>query len=709
MSKAAAASSAASSCVATTAAPPPITAAVRGPAFLNTAPGRRAIGRPGTFLWAKKKAEEEDAEEEELGEDEDGEWEYEYVYEDDEGEEAEEEVEGDEDDGGAAAGPDDAGVEEEEVFHDEVDEVYAEDDDAGDAGMLEADDDEDVAEAGTLEAEYDDAESGGDDDDDVGVVAAAVAEAPQDDEPASDLDYVEDDLIPLQDPTEDDGEAYAAQRSFLDEEVPRLDYVSKSKDNILRSKVEQAGIPGSWEKTYDDVFAEFLTKKEILEAEKKADAASMSEEDIKKIADLSGEMAEATEELDALEGSDAFPPDGPDLASRGYTNADLVEIDRLSRESFSISKAMEDGTWEGYTRFDLIDPEEGWDRLNLTDPVQFDECETVLEEMDDDDRPIYHPEKMLLYDLNFDVYNLMLAAFKHNPDAPVILPQWLYQVECYSKYRHVQDAGFTIDWDEADKIADAAELGRYWKGLGYDEIPKQTSQETNIVKIEKPDDDDYQIAHLQEWMKEVYDPKFDEVFFDDDSFMPYDSVFSDEFYNKDPPKDQVELEKLLKEFKADAQEAGNLTSAEEVQMQEFMDGMVSMKNFTSRVEHDSPEASDFRGHLVVACGTSDADLEVAEAITLRFESEFGRKVFVESRVYKHAKDEDYLFEVWLEGFDIDLLHSKRRATFGSAQWDGPAECDEGQIEYLVDEVTYLISDDHRFSYRLFEYEGIDEG
>ena len=88
---------------------------------------------------------------------------------------------------------------------------------------------------------------------------------------------------------------------------------------------------------------------------------------------------------------------------------------------------------------------------------------------------------------------------------------------------------------------------------------------------------------------------------------------------------------------------------------------------------------------------------------------FGLKVFVETRVYGHAKPEDFLFEVWLESYDIDLIHSKRRATLSSTTWDGPSECDDAQIDYLVDQVGYLISDDHRYSYRIFEYEGIDEG
>ena len=103
------------------------------------------------------------------------------------------------------------------------------------------------------------------------------------------------------------------------------------------------------------------------------------------------------------------------------------------------------------------------------------------------------------------------------------------------------------------------------------------------------------------------------------------------------------------------------------------------------------------------------DLEIAEKITQIMEREFGKRVFVETRVYKHARPEDYVFEVWLESYDIDLLHSKRKATFSTVSWDGPAECDAEAIDYLVEEVRYLISDDHRYSYRIFEYEGIEEG
>jgi hypothetical protein len=39
-------------------------------------------------------------------------------------------------------------------------------------------------------------------------------------------------------------------------------------------------------------------------------------------------------------------------------------------------------------------------------------------------------------------------------------------------------------------------------------------------------------------------------------------------------------------------------------------------------------------------------------------------------------------------------------------WDGPAECDDEEIEYLVKEVGFLISDDQRYSYR-YDFEMVE--
>jgi hypothetical protein len=66
-----------------------------------------------------------------------------------------------------------------------------------------------------------------------------------------------------------------------------------------------------------------------------------------------------------------------------------------------------------------------------------------------------------------------------------------------------------------------------------------------------------------------------------------------------------------------------------------------------------------------------------------------------------AREEDNVFEIWLESYEIDLLHSKKRATsVGTQDWTGPAEVDDAQIDYLTERVRFLISDDARYSYRM---------
>lgn len=123
------------------------------------------------------------------------------------------------------------------------------------------------------------------------------------------------------------------------------------------------------------------------------------------------------------------------------------------------------------------------------------------------------------------------------------------------------------------------------------------------------------------------------------------------------------------------------------------------KKVDYEVENDPEFEREFRGHLVIACTGMDSDLEVAEKITLRFQKEFGKKVFVETRVMALAREEDSVFEIWLESYEVDLLHSKRRATSDAEGWKGPATVDDVQLNHLVDKVGFLISDKARYSYR----------
>jgi len=118
------------------------------------------------------------------------------------------------------------------------------------------------------------------------------------------------------------------------------------------------------------------------------------------------------------------------------------------------------------------------------------------------------------------------------------------------------------------------------------------------------------------------------------------------------------------------------------------------------------DEEEFRGHLVVACTQEDDDLTVAETITERMGAEFGKSVFVETRVLAHARMEDKVFEVWLESYEIDLLHSRRRAFIDSKIWKGPSDVDAEQLDKIVEEVRYLISDEVKQSFRMSDYADI---
>jgi hypothetical protein len=321
----------------------------------------------------------------------------------------------------------------------------------------------------------------------------------------------------------------------------------------------------------------------------------------------------------------------------------------------------------------------------------------------------YNVTKWLLYDLDFNVTNLMLAAVKHNPKAPVLLHHWYPQLATYDRYRSARDRNFDFTWDDVES-ADVEELQRYYAGFGYDEIPKKAPAETGIIDFEELDEEEIKMAAFENWMTSVYNPEWDRKDFDDDDMRDEDNVFS-EFY--DPPQhpdlptiedgeddidewnarlDDVEAEYVVKD------EIGDAEGDDDPEAQEYRN-MMGQK-FEYDVVRDPEFEEEFRGHLIVACSGAERDLDIAESITSRFEKEFGKQVYVETRVMALAREEDNVFEVWLESYEIDLLHSKKRATSNTQDWKGPADCDATQIDHLVDRVRFLISDEARYSYRM---------
>ena len=397
----------------------------------------------------------------------------------------------------------------------------------------------------------------------------------------------------------------------------------------------------------------------------------------------------------------------PDLmADDPYPRLEDGESTILSAES----KLSEDDLEEFDATFKMANAkveEEPWDKVMYKDITAWDSLDNeTISEMEDCLEEIggsaYNVTKWLLYDLDFNVTNLILAAIKHNKEAPILFQHWYPQLVTYKRYQHARDRNFDFTWEDVER-ADMSELERYYVGFGYEEIPKKAPAETGIISLEDLDEDEIKMAAFENWMKEVYNPEWDRKDFDDDDMQDEDNVFS-HFYEAPQHPDKPTFEDSLEDIELWNQEMdeemGERGDVESIRNYRDMMGQA----FEYEVEEDEEFQREFRGHLVIACTADDSDLEIAEKITMRFEKEFGKQVFVETRILELARQEDNVFEVWLESYEVDLLHSKKRASSNTKGWEGPEYCDDAQIEYLVDRVRFLISDEARYSYRMEDFE-----
>ncbi len=530
-------------------------------------------------------------------------------------------------------------------------------------------------------------------------------EEDDEEEEAGDLEAEDDYNIPLQDDPDDplymeqkrvveenvaESAAFDDARKFisLPNEVP--DFVKKNFDEFLNEKLEEAGIDIQ---EVDDK----LAMMEITEA----DAEQAIQEHAESTRGMSS-VEKASKLIQNL-GSDAsaFPPDddpiykaGEDNEIMGVKNEDLVKLQH----------ALEGlvGTIEGFTDGSLVRNKQAMIRpnheLEQLDHETFDEINMCLnasavnangqeyaETIKNED-----PVRWLLYDLNFNVTNLMLAACKYNPEAPLLLNHWMPQLCAYSRYADVRERDFKFTWEDCEN-ADMDEFFNYFKGLGYDEVPSFTPKETNIIEVESGyDQEDITMSAFENWMDEVYNEEHEDLYFDDEEFQPEHNVFDFDYGLEDSD--------TVRGFKAEFEEFKNEHSNE---TQAWRDQYAKESKYEIVEDEEGQEA--FRGHLVVACCGSDQDLELAEKITLRMKDEFGKQVYVETRVYNHARQEDNVYEIWLESYDITLLHSRRGAFYNANQWGGPADVDDEQLDNVVERVRHLISDDARYSYHIHEF------
>jgi hypothetical protein len=402
----------------------------------------------------------------------------------------------------------------------------------------------------------------------------------------------------------------------------------------------------------------------IKEVNERTKNMRLTEEDVADL-DLEKEVAEVSDLYD----DDPYPrhEEGETnlLEKRnGITDDDMEEMDNMWKE---IRQKRTETPWDKV----FVREQEGLEGLSNE---TLEEVGAALHQIRGSP---YNCTRWLLYDLDFNVTNLMLAAVKHNREAPILFQHWYPQLLTYSRYKSAQDRNFDFTWEEVES-ADTSELERYYLGIGYEEIPEKAPAETGIIEFDFLDEEEMKMAAFQDWFTEVYNPEYDRKDFDDDDWKDEDNVFSAHYEPPDHPDMPKEAEINPRQLKRG----------------------VGYTQHSYEVIWDKEFEDKFRGHLVVACTPNDSDLEIAEKITLVMAEQFGKQIYVETRVIAHAREEDNVFEVWLESYEIELLHSKRRATSNTKDWDGPAECDDKQIDYLVDSVGYLISDDSRYSYHM---------
>ena len=485
------------------------------------------------------------------------------------------------------------------------------------------------------------------------------------DEYEFDDDYDGDEDYPLEDDPNDPD--YQTQKQLVEETVARREELARDKNfDAIDFMMNQMTLEQ----------AEAMDKLPFIQEATKMeeDLIILDDDDVKDI-NLEEELPKVTDFME----DDPYENEGKtNILGTGISDDDLEELDNAWKD---ITRKTQEESWDKVTAKDLATDWYALDNQTLT------EMDACLEEIGGS---AYNCTRWLLYDLDFNVTNLILAAVKHNRQAPILFQHWYPQLLTYERYQHARDRDFDFNWEDVEQ-ADISELERYYSGFGYSEIPKKAPAETGIISLEDLDEEELRMAAFENWMIEVYNPEVDRLDFDDDDFRDEDNVYS-KFYEAPQHPDLPSYEDTQEDLEMWEEEMGD--NEEDREYKELYG-----REFKYKVAKDEEFEKEFRGHLVVACSPDDADLEIAEIITARMDQEFGKKVYVETRVMAHAREEDSVFEVWLESYEIDLLHSKRRATLGSKGWEGPAECDAAQIDYIVEEVRFLISDDARYSYR----------
>jgi len=170
-------------------------------------------------------------------------------------------------------------------------------------------------------------------------------------------------------------------------------------------------------------------------------------------------------------------------ANTGITDDDMEALD----QAWKLSKAAQaEIPWDKV----MLREQQGLEGLSNETLAEMEAC------LDEIGGSAYNSTRWLLYDLDFNVENLMLAATKHNRDAPILFQHWYPQLVTYSRYESAQARNFDYTWKDVEN-ADISELERYYKGMGYDEIPSKAPAETGIIEFDYLDEEEIKMAAFE--------------------------------------------------------------------------------------------------------------------------------------------------------------------------------------------------------------------
>jgi len=268
---------------------------------------------------------------------------------------------------------------------------------------------------------------------------------------------------------------------------------------------------------------------------------------------------------------------------------------------------------------------------------------------------------------------LILSAIKRNPEMPYVRPDWFEKCRLEMGIPEVNlwKESYKIQFSEEDvNNADTKLVEQFYK-LRNRVLPEEYDPELDgpvqkekrerymaRIKVGAEDSDDGTVAadESSEDMEERWNSWFEEVYEDDQL-----------------AETLVYLEK------------------DDDNMQEDYYWNPRYAHLEERLENPGLAAK-----LIIAVRGDREDMVKSEWVTNRMNAEFPN-LMVETQLFPEASVEDQLFEIWVEAYEDELLFSKRKHYYDS-DWPGPDDFRQEDLEKLVQEVRFHLSDDAKNSF-----------